>query len=303
MQAQCPNCNRKSIFLFNARDLNRRVSNETFTYRRCPDCGLIFLAQIPDNISDYYQQEYYRIPSQGRLRKVARAQKYQLDLIRKFVTSGHLLEIGPAVGYFAYQAKQAGFKIDTVEQDARCCEYLTTVVGVNAIRSDSPHTIIDTMDSHDVITMWHVIEHLQNPWACLKSAAKNLIPGGILLIATPNPAAFQFRILSSLWPHIDAPRHVYLFPKDLLIQRLQPLGLEPVMIVSKDRGITYLNRFGWQRFLTCLFPRKLQAKIGFIFGYMGGYLISFTMKIWETRELCGSAYTIVFRKKGSDPLN
>lgn len=303
MPAHCPNCNRKSIFLFNTKDLNRRVSNETFTYRRCPDCGLFFLAQIPDNMSDYYQQEYYRIPSPGRLRRVARAQKYQMDLIRNFVKSGNLLEIGPAVGYFAYQAKQAGFEVDTVEQDARCCEYLTTVVGVNAIRSDSPHKTIDTMGSHDVITMWHVIEHLPNPWACLNSAAKNLIPGGILLIATPNPAAFQFRILSSLWPHIDAPRHLYLFPKDLLVERLETLGLEPVKIVSRDKGITYLNRFGWQRFLTNLFPPVLQRGIGLFFGYMGGYLVSLTMKIRESRELCGSAYTIIFRKSGPGPFN
>ncbi|MBW1910575.1 MAG: class I SAM-dependent methyltransferase [Deltaproteobacteria bacterium] len=226
-----------------------------------------------------------------------------MDLIHKFVASGHLLEIGPAVGYFAYQAKQAGFEVDTVEQDARCCEYLTTVVGVNAIRSDSPHTIIDTMDSHDVITMWHVIEHLPDPWACLNSATKNLVPGGVLLIATPNPAAFQFRVLGSFWPHVDAPRHLCLFPKDLLVQRLERLDMELVMIVSKDRGITYLNRFGWQRFLTNLFPPMLQSVIGLFFGYMGGYLISLTMKIRESREMCGSAYTIIFRKKVPGTFN
>jgi 2-polyprenyl-3-methyl-5-hydroxy-6-metoxy-1,4-benzoquinol methylase len=302
MEIVCPLCKKSAAFLFEIGDLNRHVSNKIFNYWRCLDCELIFLTNIPENTGEYYQDEYYRIPSIRRMRKIARAQKYQIDLVQKYVKSDRLLEIGPGVGYFAYQAKEAGFKVDAIEQDDRCCDFLSKVIGVNAVKSNSPHMIIDTMKSHDVITMWHVIEHLPDPWTCLDSAARNLSPGGILLIATPNPISFQFRLLGASWPHVDAPRHLHLIPIGLLIRYLSNLGLEPVKIVSKDKGIKYLNRFGWQRYLINLFPNKPLKKFWFFLGYLLGYLFSFPMKIWECRGLRGSAYTVVFRNSGSASL-
>ncbi|MCK5608110.1 class I SAM-dependent methyltransferase [Candidatus Pacearchaeota archaeon] len=251
------------------------------------------MPEIPQNLEEYYGVEYYQIPSPAKLEKIAKAEYYKLDMIQKFVTTGRLLEIGPAYGVFAYQAKKAGFEVDVIEMDIRCCEYLTNVVDVNVINSASPHQAIERIRMHNVIAMWHVIEHLPNPWACLESAAKNLVPGGVLLIATPNPTAFQFRALDSLWPHVDAPRHLYLIPANLLIQRLKPFGLEPVMLTSNDKGAQSWNRFGWQRYLMNRFSNKLAQNVAFILGY----IVSLPMWLWECRDFKGSAYTIIFQKK------
>jgi len=292
MTIRCPNCNAKTSHLFSTRDVNRRVSAQTFAYRFCSACKLIFLPEIPSNLGDYYGDEYYQTPSFAKLKKVARAESYQLEMIRKFVKTGCLLEIGPGFGVFAYQAKQAGFEVDVIERDARCCEYLSRVVGVNAVRSDSPHRAIETMAGHDVIAMWHVIEHLPQPWLFLEKAARNLNPGGVLLIATPNPAAFQFRLLGSFWPHVDAPRHLFLIPAGLLIQRLKPLGLEPVAQTTSDKGAKSWNRFGWQRYLMNRFSHRWVQAAGFILGYA----LSLPMGLLDRRDAAGSAYTIIFRK-------
>jgi len=251
------------------------------------------LPEIPPNLGDYYGAKYYQIPSPAKLEKIARAECYKLDMIQNFVATGRLLEIGPAYGVFAYQAKKAGFEVDVIEMDIRCCEYLTNVVDVNVINSDSPHQAIKKIGMHHVIALWHVIEHLPNPWACLESAAKNLVQGGVLVIATPNPSAFQFSVLGSSWPHVDAPRHLYLIPANLLIQRLKPFGLEPVMLTSNDKGAQSWNRFGWQRYLMNLFSNKLAQTAAFILGY----IVSLPMGLWERRDFNGSAYTIILQKK------
>lgn len=291
MSINCSICNEKADLLFKTKDWNRKVSNQTFSYWRCKSCGLIFLADIPNRLGDYYGQGYYQAPSREKLKKVAKAESYQLDMVREFVKSGRLLEVGPGFGVFSHQAKQAGFEVDAIEMEARCCEYLSQVVGVNVFKSDSPHKVIKAMPRYDVIASWHVIEHLPNPWAFLESAAKNLVPGGILLMATPNPGAFQFRILRSLWPHVDAPRHLYLIPASLLIKRLEPMGLKPVSLSFDDKGAKSWNRFGWQRYLMNRFSNEWIQKAAFLLGYMVSLPISF----WETGDN-GSAYTIIFQK-------
>ena len=60
--------------------------------------------------------------------------------------------------------------------------------------------------------MFQIIEHLIDPWDTLQAAAESLLPGGVLVVATPNPGAFQFRFLRGRWTHVDAPRHTALIP-------------------------------------------------------------------------------------------
>lgn len=292
MSINCSLCNEKADLLFKTKDWNRKVSSETFSYWRCRSCELIFLADIPDRLGDYYGEEYYQAPSIEKLKKVAKAGSYQLDMVQKFIKTGRLLEVGPGFGIFAHQAKQAGFEVDVIEMESRCCEYLSQVVNVNVFKSDSPHEVIEAMPRHDVIASWHVIEHLPNLWDFLESAANNLVPGGILLMATPNPAAFQFKILGSLWPHVDAPRHLCLVQANLLIKLLKPMGLEPVMLSFDDKGAKSWNRFGWQRFLMNRFSNEWIQKVAFVLGY----IISLPMSFWETGRGNSSAYTIIFKK-------
>lgn len=104
------------------------------------------------------------------------------------MSGGRLVEIGPAHGAFALQAVEAGFDVTAIEMDERCCRYLESVVGVAAVHDDRPHEILRDRPPSDAVVMWQVIERLPDPWRCLRSAAQNLHEGGVLLVATPNPA-------------------------------------------------------------------------------------------------------------------
>jgi 2-polyprenyl-3-methyl-5-hydroxy-6-metoxy-1,4-benzoquinol methylase len=253
---------------------------------------LIRLAAVPSDLARYYPNEYYELPSLQRLAKIAAADPFKIDLVRRFAARGRLMEIGPAQGVFAFQAKRAGFDVDVIEMDSRCCDHLNNVVGVNAIWSAAPHDVLPTLKSYDVIALWHVIEHVPDPWALLNTVAQSLVPGGILVIATPNPDAWQFRIMCGAWPHLDAPRHLYLLPATVLTPRLVAAGLERVHCTSTDRDAKRWNRFGWQRLLMNRMPGRWSERAG----YVAGLAISAALAPFEAGGMRGSAYTVVFRK-------
>ena len=249
------------------------------------------MANVPQDLGRYYAQTYYQIPPFEKLKKIARADNYKIEIVKKFIKTGSLLEIGSAFGVFAYQAKTAGFKVDAIEMDQRCCEHLRKVIGVNAVKSDRPDKAVEAMEPHDVIALWHVLEHLPNPWECLAAMARNIKPGGILVIATPNPEAFQFRVMGVRWPHIDAPRHIHLIPNKLLIEYLERFNFQPALLTANDKDARSWNRFGWQRYLMNRFSNKWLQGCSFILGYV----IATFMSFFEREK--GSAYTIIFRKK------
>jgi hypothetical protein len=185
------------------------------------------------------------MPSSQELETKSMHERYKLETVQKFVTEGRLLEIGPSYGAFAYLAKKAGFSVEAIEMDAQCCRYLTEIVGVNAINTNHIDTALQNLMPYNVITLWHVIEHLPNPWETLAAISQKLLQNGILVIATPNPSALQFRIYGRYWVHVDAPRHLQLIPLQALIKYMESFGLYPVMATSTDKASIIFSTFGW----------------------------------------------------------
>ena len=65
-------------------------------------------------------------------------------------------------------------------------------------------------DHHfDVVSLWHVFEHLPNPEEILREIARILKPHGLLVIEVPNLSSWQFKISRGTWIHLDSPRHFF----------------------------------------------------------------------------------------------
>lgn len=291
----CPLCGSKASALFTATDENHRVSKTPYAYLKCTVCQSIFLDKPPTDLGRYYQREYYAIPSLEQLQKIADKDRNKIDTVLRFSTGGRLLEVGPAFGVFAWQAKQAGFVVDVIEMDSRCCEYLQDTLGVNVTQSDDPPTAMKSLPQHEVIAIWHVLEHLPDPLAFLRVAAANLKPDGVLVVAMPNPDAWQFKVMGRRWPHLDAPRHLTLIPKVWITQQAAEFGLEMVHLTSDDSDARSWNRFGWQRLLMNRFDVKFMQRVMFVLGYA----LSLIMVPFDRKGFNGSAYTIVFKKISS----
>lgn len=293
MKKNCPYCHTESPLYFQSRDYNRNITQETFDHYHCPQCGLIFIAPVPANLANYYPETYHFVPeSAAYLEAGSEPERYKIEIVQRFSGKGRLLEIGPSYGSFTYLAKKAGFEVEAIEMNARCCRFLNEVVGVCAINSNDPIDALQHLEPYDVIALWHVIEHLPDPWAMLDAICANLKSGGIVVLAAPNPDAFQFHLMGRYWPHVDAPRHLTLIPMELLAGKLQALGMKAELITTTDKGSLGWNTFGWEFFFTNLSSnRQIKRALRLM-----GRFASLLFNPIERMEGKGSAYTVVFRK-------
>lgn len=292
-EKRCPYCRTQSSFHFRSRDCNRGVTQETFDHYRCPQCELIFINPIPANLGDYYPETYHFIPdSSAYLEAGSEPERYKIEMVQRFSCKGRLLEIGPSYGSFTYLAKKAGFEVEAIEMSERCCRFLNEVVGVRAINSDDPIKVLQQAEPYDVIALWHVLEHLPNPWATLDAIYASLKLGGIAVLAAPNPDALQFRIMGRYWPHVDAPRHLMLIPMKLLAEKMGALGMKMELVTTSDRGSLGWNTFGWEFFFANLISQfHINRALRLI-----GRFVSLLFSPLEKRVGKGSAYTMIFRK-------
>jgi len=128
----------------------------------------------------------------------------------------------------------------------------------------------------------------------LEVAARKLLPGGVLVVAAPNPHAFQFGVLGERWAHVDAPRHLWLIPPGVIAERGARSGLELRMITTRDRGSLAWNRFGWEYTLMNRFSNGAVRRVGKTLGRA----IAAAAYPLESQEGRGAAYTVVLQRNG-----
>ncbi len=288
----CPLCGAGSEHAFTVTDRNRAITDARFAYRRCTSCGTHFIEQVPEDLGRYYPEEYYPLPEAAQLDQAAALDAEKLTFITPFATAGRLVEIGAGWGLFAHAARRAGFDVTAIEMDSRCCRYLASTIGVCAINSGAPANELAGLESSRVIALWQAIEHLPDPHVVLRATADNLEPGGILVVATPNPTSLQFRLLQERWVHLDAPRHLHLIPASALIAHAAALGLQLKLLTTADAAGRECNRFGWE----CALRRHPASRAPHVISTTGSKLLERVLRPIEQRGLAGSIYTAVFVK-------
>jgi 2-polyprenyl-3-methyl-5-hydroxy-6-metoxy-1,4-benzoquinol methylase len=291
----CPLCGAPTEAAFTTRDRNRAVSDESFRYRRCTACGSLHLENVPADLGPYYPADYFSLPDLDGLRAQAVPERWRMELLRAHVAPpGRLTEIGPGNGIFAVQALDAGFEVAAIEVDESACAYLRDVVGVDVVRSAAPEQALEGMAPSRAVAMWHVLEHVGRPWDVLDAAAGNLEPGGVLVVATPNPRALGFRMMGARWPHVDAPRHLFLLDHEALIARAAAAGLALEALTDRDPGGLHWNAFAYHFLLRRPGISPTADKVA----HLAGQILARALAPVERRGLRGAAYTAVFRKGG-----
>lgn len=288
----CSLCDGPTTGAFVTRDRNRGVSSELFAYGRCERCGMLFLEDPPADLGRYYDGDYFGFPTPAELDRVPQEERGQVALLRRRLTGGHLVEVGPGRGYFAHAAKTAGFAVEAIERDERSCEQLRQVVRVRVTQSERPQDVLRERQEVSAVVLWQVLEHLPEPWEVLDAAVAALRPGGILALATPHPGGFEARLLGGRWPHVDAPRHLQLIPPRALVDRLRAGGLEPLSLFSGDRDARRWCTFAWQRALM----NEVRGRVPRAAAFWAGTAVAAAAWPLERRRLNGPSYTLVMRK-------
>lgn len=290
----CPYCGGRAPVWIIGRDINRRVSEEKFNLCKCDRCGLMFINNPPPDLGRYYTNDYHYVPdSVEALDALLPPSQFKIDLLKKFVSGGSLLEIGPSNGTFCRLAQKAGFAVSAIEMDEACVRFLDQKLGVRVVASADPAAVLSSeKHTYDAICLWHSIEHLPRACTVLEEAVRRLKPGGILLVAAPNPDAWQARLLKSHWPHHDMPRHLFALPIPWLVEFGKSHGLTPAMITTCDEGSLYWNKFTWAMVARSIFGLEIKPSLPWRIGMMIGRLL----EPWESREGKGATYTAMLRR-------
>lgn len=291
--ATCPACGHAASVLHRVGDLNRGVSDEEFLYFRCGGCRYVFLHPVPGDLARYYPSDYHTLPADvGDIATAASLERYKIEMVTSLVSTGHLVEVGPGRGNFCYLAREAGFHVSAIEQSAACRGFLQRALGVPAYGTLEAFLAQPAERMPDVIAMWHVIEHLDDPWSFLQRAVACLRPGGIVVIATPNPESLQFRLFGRRWAHLDAPRHVNLIPIALLDRKLAQAGLQRRLLTTRDEGSLGWNGFGWAFSCANFFGSRTTKRAARLIGRILARLAA----PFDRARNAGAAYTAIYQK-------
>jgi SAM-dependent methyltransferase len=216
----CPICGSASpVFHLACRDAT--VSQETFDLMRCPACDFVWTKNppSPDEIGRYYQSEDYIAHTDTRKGVINRlfhlGRSWMLGrkrcLIEKhLVGSGkNLLDIGCGTGYFLAHMRENGWQVSGVEPGEGARAFAQSEFGLNILPSEA----LDHFPSgqFDVITLWHVLEHIHDLEGTVKQCRRLLREDGLFVIALPNWKSWDARHYGSLWAAWDVPRHLWHF--------------------------------------------------------------------------------------------
>ena len=140
--------------------------------------------------------------------------KRKLRLINKLAKKGKLLDIGAGTGDFIQVAQQNGWNVTGIEPDDQArtiANTKTNNVVYNLEKLDQLETQV-----YDVITLWHVLEHLPNLEAHIELLKKLLKPNGTLIVAVPNFKSYDANYYKEFWAAYDVPRHLWHFSKNAI---------------------------------------------------------------------------------------
>jgi 2-polyprenyl-3-methyl-5-hydroxy-6-metoxy-1,4-benzoquinol methylase len=290
----CPHCGAVAHLRLTAEDRNRRLSSERFRYWECERCRVVFLWPVPEELGRFYPSDYYALPaSRAELVSGSRPHDtYKIDIVRALAPGGRLVEVGPGIGGFAALAQDAGYDVEAIEMDAGASTFLTSVVGVKVHQTDDAAGALRREGPFDVVAMWHVIEHLPDPFETLRAVTDALAPGGVALIAAPNPDALQFRLLGRRWTHLDAPRHLFFIPIPTLVEAAGALGLEIAAVTTTDPGTLMWNRFGWRETMAHSVRGRYVAHA---LRLLGAFPAALAAPV-ERRGRRGTTYTVALRR-------
>ena len=230
----CPVCDSADIHSkLSARD--HTVSGETFSIFHCNNCSLRFTQDVPDAsaIAAYYQSEAYISHSNTSAGLISRlyqtVRKRTLVSKRKLIegstrkSSGNLLDVGSGTGAFVHEMNQRGWKVTGLEPDAGAREKGRQLFGVELKETNGFYSLPPV--SFDVITMWHVLEHVHDLNGYVAQLRQLLKEDGRLFIAVPNYTSRDAAIYGEHWAAWDVPRHLYHFSPQAMQRLMAKHGL------------------------------------------------------------------------------
>ncbi len=270
------------------------ASGEMFHLCRCAQCGFLFTQDFPAEaeIGRYYETPDYTPHSDNRkglvnslyhhVRNHMLKRKAKLVKQQAHLAEGRLLDIGTGTGYFADTMRRQGWQVEAVEKNAGARDFAREHFALEV----KPETALADFgpESFDVITLWHVMEHLEplnETWQRLNTLLKEK---GVLIIAVPNHSSYDAEKYGAYWAAYDVPRHLWHFTP----HTMQQLGAKHGFIL-KERLPMPFDAF----YVSILTEKYMRHPAAFVRGMLTGIAAWFSSLVRKERS---SSMIYVFRK-------
>lgn len=197
--------------------IDHTVSKESYEVMRNEDYDMLVTSPVPNNLERYYASEDYISHTDSKTSLFDKTYQFvknytlqkKLKLINSFNTEEKsILDIGAGTGDFLKVCEKGGWRINGVEPSEKARDFAKNK-NINLVEDISK---IDDKQ-FDVITLWHVLEHIPNLTEYVQQLKSLLKPNGFLIIAVPNYKSFDSEHYKEFWAAYDVPRHLWHFSK------------------------------------------------------------------------------------------
>ncbi len=171
----------------------------------------------------------YLEESQEWFQVLARKRIDLLSDVTGHLSRNRLLDVGSGHGFFLAEARQRGWDVLGIEVSAQPRQFANKELGLDIVGEDIEQAWPRLGDQEfDVITFWHVLEHLERPAEVLLEAVSRLGRGGVLVLNSPNLDSAIYRLVGRHWGWIYTPGHLQYFSPASLRYWLEIAGVEIV---------------------------------------------------------------------------
>ncbi|MFA8298658.1 MAG: class I SAM-dependent methyltransferase [Hyphomicrobiales bacterium] len=210
------------------------LTQEEFSISECSDCHFKFTnpRPEPEQLGKYYKSEEYISHSNNKkgfvngiyqaVRQYTLAKKFQA--ITKIKKEGKILDIGCATGELLNFFQQNKWETLGIEPDPDARNLAETNYNLDVREEEDIANLEDK--SFDVITMWHVLEHVANLQERAERLSQLVKDDGLVVIAVPNIDSWDAKHYGDKWAAIDVPRHLYHFSQKNMETLMQQHGFK-----------------------------------------------------------------------------
>ncbi len=256
----CPICQSKNIHKsFDAKD--HFLSQEEFAIGQCEDCGTLFTNPRPEdkNLGKYYDSPDYLSHDTSHsgaigklyqtLRQINIKRKYKI--VSQYVPAGKILDIGCGTGELLHFFYKKHWDCLGIEPNASARKFAKSHYKIEVEEEKSLKTLPAT--SFDIISMWHVLEHVPDVNQRIVEIKRILKEEGYLIIALPNPISWDANYYHAYWAGFDVPRHLYHFSPEAFAKLAKAHGLQIVKTLPLKFDAFYVSLLS-ERYKRSSFP-------------------------------------------------
>jgi SAM-dependent methyltransferase len=236
------------------------VSGTNFPIWHCDRCSLRFTQDAPGigAIGEYYKSENYishTNTSRGLINRLYQlVRKRTLRQKRKLISriagmkKGVLLDVGSGTGAFVSEMSENGWQVTGLEPDEGARRVAKEKFNCDLKNTDKLFEL--PPNSFDVITLWHVLEHVHDLKIYITQLKNLLKQNGKLVIAVPNYTSYDASTYKEHWAAYDVPRHLYHF---------SPLSMK-YLVEENGLRITSYKPMWFDSFYVSLLSSKYKNK-------------------------------------------